>query len=98
VYEEKILVPKETRKICAHFDVDPLQLISSGSLLVIAEKEKTDEILGNLSRNGVQTSVIGEVTEPASGRNLIIKTGKKTELVRPVNDHLWKALAKPAKT
>lgn len=98
VYEEKILVPKETRKICAHFDVDPLQLISSGSLLVIAEKEKTDEILGSLSRNGVQASVIGEVTEPASGRNLIIKTGKKTELVRPVNDHLWKALAKPAKT
>jgi len=98
VYEEKILVPEETRKICAHFDVDPLQLISSGSLLVIAEKEKTDEILDNLSRNCVQASVIGEVTEQVSGRNLVTKTGKKTELVRPVNDHLWKALAKPAKT
>jgi hypothetical protein len=29
---------------------------------------------------------------------LITKTGIKTELVRPINDHLWKALAKPIKT
>ena len=98
VYEKEILVPEETRKICAHFEVDPLQLISSGSLLIVAEEEKTDEIISGLSRNGVQASIIGEVTEPALGRNLVTKAGEKTELVRPVSDHLWKALAKPVKT
>jgi hydrogenase maturation factor len=98
VYEKKILVPEETRKICAHFGVDPLQLISSGSLLIVAEEEKTDEIISSLSRNGVQASVIGEVTEPALGRKLVTTAGEKTELVRPVSDHLWTALAKPAKT
>jgi hydrogenase expression/formation protein HypE len=98
VYEKEILVPEETRKICAHFEVDPLQLISSGSLLIVTEEEKTAEIISSLSRNGVQASIIGEVTEPASGRNFVTKTGEKTELVRPVSDHLWAALAKPAKT
>ena len=98
VYEKKILVPDETRKICAHFDVDPLQLISSGSLLIVAEEAKTAEILGSLSRNGVQASMIGEVVEPTSGRTLVTKAGEKTELVRPASDHLWKALAKPPKT
>jgi hydrogenase expression/formation protein HypE len=98
VYEKEILVPEETRKICAHFEVDPLQLISSGSLLIVAEEEKTDEIISSLSRNGVQASIIGEVIEPALGRNLVTKAGEKTELVRPVSDHLWTALAKPVKT
>jgi len=98
VHEENILVPEETRKICAHFDVDPLQLISSGSLLIVAEESKTEEIIGSLSKSGVQASIIGEVTEPERGRNLVTKTGEKTELVRPVSDHLWTALAKPAKT
>ena len=97
VHEEKILVPEETRKICAHFDVDPLQLISSGSLLIVAEESKTDKIISSLSKNGVQSSIIGEVTEPSLGRNLMTKAGEKTKLVRPVSDHLWRALAKPAK-
>jgi len=98
VYEKEILIPEETRKICAHFEVDPLQLISSGSLLIVAKEEKTDEIISSLSRNGVQASIIGEVIEPALGRNLVTKAGEKTELVRPVSDHLWTALAKPVKT
>ena len=97
VYEEKILIPEETRKICAYFEIDPLQLISSGSLLVVAEEEKTDEIISSLSRNGVQSSIIGEVIYPALGRNYVTKTGEKTALVRPVSDHLWTALAKPVK-
>jgi hydrogenase maturation factor len=98
VYEKKIFVPEETRKICNHFDIDPFQLISSGSLLIIAREEKEDQILDKLSKNGVQAALIGEVIKPNSGRNLITKTGKETELVRPINDHLWKALAKPVKT
>jgi len=98
VYEKEIFIPEETRKICAHFNVDPLQLISSGSLLIVAEEENTNEIISSLSRNGVQASIIGEVIEPALGRNLVTKAGEKTELVRPVSDHLWTALAKPVKT
>jgi hydrogenase expression/formation protein HypE len=98
VYEEKILVSEETHKICAHFNVDPMQLISSGSLLIVAKEEKTDKIISSLSNNDVQSSIIGEVTKPALGRNLVTRTGEKTRLIRPVSDHLWRALANPTKT
>jgi hydrogenase expression/formation protein HypE len=94
VYEQSILVPKQTRKICDHFGVDPLQLISSGALLIIANQDNADQIVKNLAEKGIQASIIGEVTKAKHGRNLITETGEKTELVRPTNDHLWKALAK----
>ncbi len=93
VYEEKILIPEETRKICAHFEIDPLQLISSGSLLVVAEEEKTEEIVSKMSQNGIHASVIGEVTKPNLGRKMVTRTREQIELVRPVSDHLWMALA-----
>jgi len=94
VYEEKILVSEETRKICAHFEIDPVQLISSGSLLIVAEEEKTEEIVSILSQNDINASVIGEVTKPNLGRKMVTGTGEQIELVRPVSDHLWVALAK----
>jgi hydrogenase expression/formation protein HypE len=96
VYEEKIFIPKETKQICKHFEIDPLQLISSGSLLIIAKEEKAEKILNKLSKKSIQASIIGEITELKKGRNLITATGQKTELVRPANDHLWRALEKPS--
>ena len=98
VYEEKIFVPEETSKICTHFNVDPLQLISSGSLLIVAKEEKAGKIISSLLQNGIQASIIGEVVESVLGRSLVTKAGEKIELVRPDSDHLWTALAKPAKT
>ncbi len=93
VYEERILVSEETEKICSHFKIDPLQLISSGTLLITATEEKTEEIVGKLLESRVHASVIGEVREPELGRILVTTAGEK-ELVRPVSDHIWKALAK----
>lgn len=97
VYEDKILVPQETRRICEYFGVDPLQLISSGSLLIVAEACKTDKILDGLAQNGVVASVIGEVVEPSSCRVLVTTSGERTDLVKPATDHLWGALEKSAK-
>ena len=94
VYEERILVSEETRKICKHFEIDPLQLISSGTLLIAAQKEKAEEIVTKLSQNGVYAAVIGKITEPRLGRILVTKTSEKKELVRPVSDHIWTALKK----
>ena len=97
IYENSIYVQKETHQICEHFKIDPLQLISSGSLLVIAKEQKSDEIIDRLAKDSIPASVVGELTENTRQRNLIRKNGKITKLVRPVNDHLWKALAKKEK-
>lgn len=94
VHEEKILISQETRKICAHFEIDPLQLISSGSLLIVTEEEKAKEIVARLSHNDIHASIIGNVIKPSLGRKVITKERKQIELVRPPSDHLWVALAK----
>lgn len=94
IYEEKILISEETKKICAHFEIDPLQLISSGTLLIVAKKEKTAGIVTKLSQNNIHAQVIGEITEPRLGRILVTRNREKEELVRPVSDHLWMALEK----
>jgi hydrogenase maturation factor len=93
IYEEKIRISEETRRICAHFEIDALQLISSGTLLITAAKKKTEEIIGELLKSGVQVAVIGEMTKPELGRKLMTRTGEK-ELVKPTSDHLWRALEK----
>ena len=94
VFEKSISIPRETERICGYFGIDPLQLISSGSLLIVAKEEKVEEIIRKLSQSDISASVIGAVMKPDFGRKLIMKAGEKVDLVRPSSDHLWKALSK----
>jgi hydrogenase expression/formation protein HypE len=92
VIEEAIPVQPETAKICSHFQIDPLQLIGSGALLISAGANSANQIVRNLKRKRVQASVIGEFTENAEQRELIQKDDVKNALPRPLSDHLWTAL------
>jgi hydrogenase expression/formation protein HypE len=92
VIEEAIKVQPETAQICRHFQIDPLQLIGSGALLVSAEAKNTSQIVSNLKRERIQASVIGEFTENAEQRVLMQKSGVPKALPRPLSDHLWTAL------
>ena len=94
IFRDKIHVPHETREICAFFKIDPLQLISSGALLISAEPKSAEGIIRMLADNGVKAAIIGEFTEDPSDRVLINGDGGAEKLVRPVSDHLWSALEK----
>lgn len=92
VTEEAITVQPETAHICSHFQIDPLQLIGSGALVISAEAQSASQIVKNLKREGVHASVIGEFTENAASRVLMQKDGAIKALPRPLSDHLWTAL------
>ncbi len=92
VIEEAIAVQTETAQICRHFNINPLQLIGSGALIVSSEAESASQILRNLKSEGVQASVIGEFTEKPESRVLMQKDGSVKVLPRPLSDHLWTAL------
>ncbi|NIP67234.1 hydrogenase [Candidatus Bathyarchaeota archaeon] len=94
IQEKNILISDETTKICDVFDIDPLRLISSGTLLIVTQKRKEGQILTELSRNNIPARVIGEITKSGLGRILVTKKGKKEDLARPPSDHLWIALEK----
>jgi hydrogenase maturation factor len=92
VIEEKILVQPETAKICSYFQIDPLQLIGSGALLISADAKSANKIVRTLKNERVQAAVIGEFTENADQRVLTQKDGEIKALPRPLSDHLWSAL------
>ncbi len=92
VYEDKITVEPETAKICRYFQIDPLQLIGSGALLIAAEKGKAAAIIENLAENRISAAEIGELGGNVNKRLLMKRGGSVEELARPDSDHLWKAL------
>jgi len=96
IFEEKICVQPETVKICKLFQIDPLQLISSGALLISTKPESADKIIRKIREKQINASVIGELLEKPQDRMIIRKKGEIQALPRPVSDHLWLALSKKA--
>ncbi|GAB1475630.1 AIR synthase family protein [Bacillota bacterium] len=92
IWEDKIPVSHITKKICKHFDINPLRLISSGSMLIIARPEKTDEIIESIEDAGIPVVCIGNVTEVSQGRVIIGEKGR--ELIEPPgSDELYKVVS-----
>ena len=67
VWEEAMPVRPETAKICSLFDVDPLRLISSGSMIIIVPKDKKSEMEEAMKKAGVDASIIGIIKEESEG-------------------------------
>ena len=67
VWEDAIPMHPETEKICRLFDVNPLRLISSGSMIIIVPKEKRAEMEEAMKAAGVDASVIGIIKEESDG-------------------------------
>jgi hydrogenase expression/formation protein HypE len=94
IFEGKIPMAKETFEICQIFQINPLQLISSGTLLIAAKENYTEKIVDVLKDNGINASVIGEILKNSQERILIHSDGSRTDLMRTICDHLWLALKK----
>ena len=94
VFEEKIVVEPETAKICRYFEIDPLQLISSGALLIAAEPESAPKIIEALHEQKIYATIIGEFNSNPMKRLLETKDGSIEDLPRPVTDQLWTALSR----
>ncbi|MFX0107219.1 MAG: AIR synthase family protein [Candidatus Hodarchaeota archaeon] len=89
----KIPITEATEEICKALSINPLELISSGSMIMTCKAESSDDVVKAVQDVGVKASVIGEMNE-----NPEIRTIKKVDSVkllpRPKTDSLWDALAK----
>jgi len=64
---EKIHIFPESRQLCGEFDIDPVGVIASGALLIIADPARSGEITEALAQNGIRCSVIGQIVEKEKG-------------------------------
>ncbi len=89
------LIPKAdvTRLICDTLQINALELISSGSMLISCEREKAVHVIDKLESAGVRATIIGSVVSDSSHRKIVVD-GLLQDLQRPTTDALWSALKK----
>ncbi len=95
VKRDALTIHEETHQICNLLSLDPLNLISSGTMLIAAKASKANEVLSVLKEAGIQSSIIGQLVEDPAIRLIIEPDGSKKTLPQPSEDALWQALIKP---
>lgn len=83
---KKIAVRQETIEVCEHFRLNPYQLASGGSFLMLAENGEA--LADALNQKGIQAAVIGQLTD---SNDKVIHNGEDMRYIdRPAPDELMK--------
>ena len=90
ILEELIPVNDVTREIADLVGIDLFRLISSGSMLIIAEEEKVSIINEKLCEVRIKATVIGEIIEKGI---IMEKNGQNYDIEPPTSDELYRALS-----
>ena len=85
---KKIPIRQETVEICEYFDLNPYQLISSGSLLI--GTKHGNKLVEALEREGIAAAVIGKAVE--GNDKVIIQEDERRYLEPPKSDELYKVI------
>ncbi len=86
VYRSKVFVDPTVATICRALDIDPLRLISSGTLLVTAPRIDKELV----KKTGA--TVIGRIVPRKMGMR-ILSDGYEERISGPVQDELWRFIA-----
>jgi hydrogenase maturation factor len=71
VHHGKIPVNEETKRLCEHFDVDPLGVFASGSLLIAASPSASHGVMAALRAERINAVRIGTLVEKDKGMKLV---------------------------
>ena len=92
VEKEKIIILPETAMLCRELQLDPLGLIASGALLIVAPQEHSARILAALGAEGIPASGIGKIWESERGIKLM-QDGRVEDLPLFQQDELARFMA-----
>ena len=90
VEKERIVVEDCVEEICSYFGIDPYASISEGTLIIACREHKAREVVEALSKKGIKSSIVGELTEPGNGM-ILVSEGTDEKLQHPIVDPFWKA-------
>ena len=89
IWADKLPILPQTHTICRAFGIDPLGLISSGSMLITSPKGA--QVVAALKNQGISATIIGKVVE--EGR-FIVESHGNTPLYPLKRDELYRAIDK----
>ncbi len=90
VEKEKIVIEKSVTEVCRYFGIDPYASISEGTLIISCRPHKADAVVEALTRKGINSSIVGELTSAEKGM-VLVEGGIEKRLVHPIVDPFWKA-------
>jgi hydrogenase expression/formation protein HypE len=67
---ERIMILPETAVLCRQLKLEPLGLIASGALLIVAPEGDSTKIIAGLEAEGIRAAVIGKIWESEKGVKL----------------------------
>lgn len=85
----KIPIRQESVEICEYFDVNPYQLMSSGSMLMVASDG--EKLVRALADAGIHSVIAGYLTD--DNDRVLLNSGETRYLDKPQPDELYRALA-----
>src|SRR5438128_8675457 len=88
VWAEKIPVAPATQVICLTLGLDPLKLMSSGTLLLAVEGSKRGIVQKALLKVPSRLTEVGRLTRRGKGR-VLVKHGKREALIAVPQDELY---------
>ena len=89
IKEENIPIFEETKLICQRYNLDPLSLLASGALLIVAPPNEGTKLLALYNSAKIPCTIIGEVVPPEEGMCIIKRKGA-VSIVAPPKDELTK--------
>ena len=84
IFKDKIPVFEITKKVCAEFKIDPLRLISSGSMLITTGNGR--ELVKRLREKGIDASIIGSICEKGG---ILVDKDNEIKVEPPKRDELF---------
>lgn len=86
---KEISIKQETIEICEYCHLNPYQMTSAGSILMLADDG--NGLADMLRKNGIQAAVIGKMTN--GNERVLLSDSEKRYLDRPAQDELLKIYA-----
>lgn len=87
---EDIAIEEVTMKICEHYKIDPLKLISSGSMIISCPEDKLEVLKERFENEKIDYSIIGRFTEEK--KVSLSRDGQIYLVDPPEKDELFKVL------
>ncbi|RUA05621.1 MAG: AIR synthase [Fusobacteria bacterium] len=92
IYKDKLKIYDVTSKICDFYNIDPLKLISSGSMLIVVSPKNKDLLLEKLKSANISTSEIGFFTDNIEEKFIYDSHNNKSTISEPESDELYKVI------
>ncbi len=90
IKEDDVIISPLTRSVCSHLNLDPLKLLSSGSVLAAVKPEDADRILDKMRG---KASIIGTFEKGEPSLSVIRKSGVEV-YKEPPQDEIYKLVTR----